>query len=191
MSNYVVILQVIKDFASGEMRQASSLFDRDVQLDEYLMKSHYKTASLIAASTKGAAIFSAVGNEISYQMYQFGKNFGLSFQVVDDILDFTQSPEQLGKPSGSDLVKGNLTAPVIFALEMEPKLRDIIKSEFCESGSLDEAIDIIKSCGGIDKARELAKLKADLALENLQCLPSTTFRLTLKEMVKHNLERIK
>ncbi|KAL2496568.1 Solanesyl diphosphate synthase 2 [Forsythia ovata] len=186
-----LISQVIKDFASGEIKQASSLFDCDVQLDEYLLKSYYKTASLIASSTKGAAIFSGVDSEISEQMYQYGMNFGLSFQVVDDILDFTQSAEQLGKPSGSDLAKGNLTAPVIFALEKETKLRDIIESEFFESGSLDEAIDIIKSCGGIDEARELAKTKADLALDNLQCLPSSSFRFTLEEMVKYNLERIK
>ncbi|CAI9784301.1 unnamed protein product [Fraxinus pennsylvanica] len=186
-----LISQVIKDFASGEIKQASSLFDCDVQLDEYLLKSYYKTASLIAASTKGAAIFSGVDSEISEQMYQYGKNFGLSFQVVDDILDFTQSAEDLGKPSASDLARGNLTAPVIFALEKETKLRDIIESEFCESGSLEEAIDIIKSCGGIDKARELAKSKADLAVKNLQCLPSSSFRFSLEEMVKNSLERIK
>ncbi|KAJ1412528.1 Polyprenyl synthetase [Sesbania bispinosa] len=89
------------------------------------------------------------------------------FQVVDDILDFTQSAEQLGKPADTDLAKGNLTAPVIFALEKEPKLRDIIESEFSETGSLDEAINLVKSCGGIERARELAKEKADLAIQSL------------------------
>lgn len=185
-----LISQVIKDFASGEIKQASSLFDCDVELEEYLIKSYYKTASLIAASTKGAAIFSSVNSSVSEQMYQYGKNLGLSFQVVDDILDFTQSAEQLGKPAGSDLAKGNLTAPVIFALEKEPKLRELIESEFCETGSLDEAIGIVKSCGGIERARDLAKEKADLAIRNLQCLPHSTFRLALEGMVRYNLERI-
>lgn len=81
----MALWQVIKDFASGEIKQASSLFDCDVDLEEYLIKSYYKTASLIAASTKGAAIFSSVGSSVSEQMYQYGKNLGLSFQVVDDI----------------------------------------------------------------------------------------------------------
>lgn len=182
--------QVIKDFASGEIKQASSLFDCDIELQEYLIKSFYKTASLIAASTKGAAIFSGVDGKISEQMYQYGKNLGLSFQVVDDILDFTQSAEQLGKPAGSDLVKGNLTAPVIFSLQKEPKLRDIIESEFCETGSLDEAIHLVKSCGGIEKAQELAKEKADLAVQNLQFLPRSSFKVALEDMVMYNLERI-
>ena len=190
LSSYVQMWQVIKDFASGEIKQASSLFDCDVELEEYLIKSYYKTASLIAASTKGAAIFSGVDGGVSEQMYQYGKNLGLSFQVVDDILDFTQSAEQLGKPAGSDLAKGNLTAPVIFALESEPKLRDLIETEFCETGSLDVAIEIVKSCGGIEKARDLAKEKADLAIQSLRCLPPSAFRLALEEMVKYNLERI-
>ena len=183
-------MQVIKDFASGEIKQASSLFDCDLKLEEYLLKSYYKTASLIAASTKGAAVFSGVDSTITQKMYEYGKNLGLAFQVVDDILDFTQSAEQLGKPAGSDLVNGNLTAPVIFALEKEPKLRDLIESEFSEPGSLNEAIELVKSCGGIERAQELAKEKADLAIQNLQCLPESAFRLALEDMVLYNLERI-
>jgi all-trans-nonaprenyl-diphosphate synthase len=124
------------------------------------------------------------------QMYDYGKNLGLSFQVVDDILDFTQSAEQLGKPAGSDLAKGNLTAPVIFALEQSPKLREIIESEFCESGSIDEAIELVKSSGGIERAQELAKEKADLAIQNLRCLPQGSYQSALEEMVLYNLERI-
>ncbi|KAI4333432.1 hypothetical protein L6164_018249 [Bauhinia variegata] len=185
-----LISQVIKDFASGEIKQASGLFDCDLPLEEYLIKSYYKTASLIAASTKGAAIFSGVDSSITEKIYEYGKNFGLSFQVVDDILDFTQSAEQLGKPAGSDLAKGNLTAPVIFALEKEPRLRDIIESEFTDAGSLDEAIELVKSCGGIERAQELAKEKADLAIQNLQCLPQSKFRVALEDMVTYNLQRI-
>lgn len=185
-----VCWQVIKDFASGEIKQALSLFDCDVKLEEYLLKSFYKTASLIASSSKGASIFSGVDPKVSEQMYEFGKNLGLSFQVVDDILDFTQSAEQLGKPAGSDLANGNLTAPVIFALEKEPKLRDIIQSEFYETGSLDEAIELVKSSGGIDRAQELAREKADLAIQCLECLPPSIFRIALEQMVLYNLERI-
>uniref|UniRef100_A0A1J3IMH1 all-trans-nonaprenyl-diphosphate synthase [geranylgeranyl-diphosphatespecific] n=1 Tax=Noccaea caerulescens TaxID=107243 RepID=A0A1J3IMH1_NOCCA len=185
-----LISQVIKDFASGEIKQASSLFDCDVKLEDYLLKSYYKTASLVAASTKGAAIFSKVESGVAEQMYQFGKNLGLSFQVVDDILDFTQSSEQLGKPAANDLAKGNITAPVIFALENEPRLREIIESEFCEPGSLEEAIEMVRNRGGIKGAQELAKEKAEYALKNLNCLPRSGFRSALEDMVMFNLERI-
>ncbi|KAI9083590.1 hypothetical protein K1719_034532 [Acacia pycnantha] len=185
-----LISQVIKDFASGEIKQASSLFDCDLQLEEYLIKSHYKTASLIAASTKGAAIFSGADSSITEKMYEYGRNLGLSFQIVDDILDFTQTAEQLGKPAASDLAKGNLTAPVIFALEKEQKLRDIIESEFSETGSFEEAIALVKSSGGIERAQELAKEKADIAIQNIQCLPQSAYRLALENMVAYNLQRV-
>ncbi len=56
--------------------------------------------------------------QVKEAMYAYGKHLGLAFQVVDDILDFTQSTEQLGKPQGQDLASGNLTAPVIFALQV-------------------------------------------------------------------------
>ncbi|CAA0805641.1 Solanesyl diphosphate synthase 1 [Striga hermonthica] len=171
-----LISQVINDFARGEIKQASSRFDCDLQLDEYLMKSYYKTASLIAASTKGASIFSSVHTDITEQMYQFGKNLGLSFHVVDDIWDFTQSAEQLGKPARSDLAKGILTAPVIFTLEKEMRLRDIIETEFSESGSLEKAIDLVKNRGGIDRARDLAREIADQAVCNLHSVICTAFR---------------
>ncbi|KAF5818802.1 putative all-trans-nonaprenyl-diphosphate synthase (geranylgeranyl-diphosphate specific) [Helianthus annuus] len=68
------------------------------------------------------------------------RNLGLSFQVVDDILDFTQYAEQLGKLAGGHQAKGNLTALVIFAPEKESNLREIIESVFCETSSLSEAI---------------------------------------------------
>ncbi|MFQ6640002.1 hypothetical protein Gotur_014386 [Gossypium turneri] len=136
--------------SSGESGSSSSgLYNYTV---DYLLKSYYKTASLIAASTKGAAIFSGADRSVTEQMYEYEKNLGLSFQVVDDILDFTQSAKQLGKPASSDLAKGNLTSLVIFALEKEPKLRNIIESEFYETGSLDEAIELVKQCGGIERA---------------------------------------
>lgn len=185
-----LISQVIKDFASGEIKQASTLFDCDITLDDYLLKSYYKTASLIAASTKSASIFSGVSTTICEKMYAYGRNLGLSFQVVDDILDFTQSAEQLGKPAASDLAKGNLTAPVIFALQSEPELREIIDSEFSDTDSLATAIELVHRSGGIRRAHELAREKGDLAIQNLQCLPRSDFRSALEKMVEYNLERI-
>lgn len=67
-------------------------------LQDYLNKSFYKTASLIAASCRSSAIFSGVSEEVKAAMYEYGRHLGLAFQVVDDILDFTRTSEQLGKP---------------------------------------------------------------------------------------------
>merc|ERR1719258_961244 len=95
-----LISQVIADFADGEISQAGALYNVDITLEGYLEKSHNKTASLIAASCKSAAVFSEVSEDVKMDMYEYGKHLGLAFQIVDDILDFTQSEAQLGKPKG-------------------------------------------------------------------------------------------
>ena len=73
-------------------------FDTTLTIPEYMDKSFYKTATLIAASCKSAAVFSGLPQASKDACFEYGRHLGLAFQVVDDILDFTQSSEQLGKP---------------------------------------------------------------------------------------------
>lgn len=69
-------------------------------------------------------------------------------QVVDDLLDFTQTAEQLGKPRYQDIQSGNLTAPTLFAMEKSPELLELVESEFVEDGALERAVQLIESNGG-------------------------------------------
>lgn len=110
--------------------------------------------------------------------------------MVDDILDFTQTAEQLGKPQGQDLASGNLTAPVIFALQKSPELEELIQSEFTEEGSLQQALQLVHSTGGIQAARDLAEAEADLARQALGVLKDCPAKRSLELMVDYVLERI-
>ena len=186
-----LISQVIADFADGEISQAGALYNVDITLEEYLEKSHNKTASLIAASCKSAAVFSGVSEDIKVDMYEYGKHLGLAFQVVDDILDFTQTEAQLGKPQGQDLATGNLTAPILFALRRDDgdELRALIGSQFEAEGDLARAIDIVTE-SGIEDARRLAREEADMALSSLKGLPEGEAKASLVAMVEYVLERI-
>ncbi|PSC76152.1 solanesyl diphosphate synthase [Micractinium conductrix] len=188
-----LISQVIADFADGEISQAASLFDTSIDLPRYLDKSFWKTASLIAASCRSAAVFSDCSEEVKEAMYAYGKHLGLAFQVVDDILDFTQSSEQLGKPQGQDLASGNLTAPAIYALQDEmvgSGLLQLIQGRFRDEGSLQRALELVSLGGGIEKARALAREEGDLALASLACLPDTPAKRSLEQMVDLVLERL-
>ena len=171
-----LISQVIADFADGEISQAGALFNCDLTLEDYLEKSHNKTASLIAASCKSAAVFSGVSEDIKEDMYEYGKHLGLAFQVVDDILDFT-------------LATGNLTAPTLFALGRESSLRGMIENQFEGEGELERAIAIVNECG-IEDARRLAREEADMALSSLKGLPEGEAKASLVAMVEYVLERI-
>lgn len=185
-----LISRVIADFADGEVAQAGKLFDPSITMDTYMTKSFNKTATLIAASCKSAAVFSEVTPEMCDDMYNYGKHMGLAFQIVDDILDFTQDSETLGKPSGSDLASGNITAPTLYAMEQNPELKEMIASKFAEEGSLDKAISIVVNGGGIAEAEVLAKYHGDLAKACLQDLPDSSYKKSLMGMVDYILSRI-
>ncbi len=185
-----LLSEVIRDFAEGEILQGLNRFDTSLSIEMYLQKSYYKTASLMANSAKAAALLSEVSVEIAENLYEYGRNLGLAFQIVDDIFDFTGSTEILGKPAGSDLASGILTAPVLYALEEKPFLQGLIEREFSEEEDLAKALRAIAESKGLEKARQLATKHAHLAVENLACLKPSIARQALIELTEYVLSRL-
>lgn len=106
-------------------------------MDYYLQKTYLKTASLISKSCRGAALLGGATREVADAAYEYGKNLGLSFQIVDDLLDFTVTEAELGKPVGADLKLGLATAPVLFAFGKYPELGPMIERQFNEPGDVE------------------------------------------------------
>ncbi|MFM7571854.1 MAG: solanesyl diphosphate synthase [Snowella sp.] len=185
-----LLSEVIRDFAEGEILQSINRFDVDISLESYLEKSYYKTASLIANSAKAAGVLSDVSDETAEQLYGYGRDLGLAFQIVDDILDFTSPTEILGKPAGSDLISGNITAPVLFAMEENPELVTLIDREFKQKGDIEQALQIVNESQGIDRARELAGYHAKLAVKQLECLKPSGASRSLFELADYVLSRL-
>ena len=185
-----LLSEVIRDFAEGEILQSINRFDIDASIDSYLDKTYYKTASLIANSAKAAAVLSGAESEIGEQLYSYGRNLGLAFQIVDDILDFTGSTEVLGKPAGLDLASGKLTSPVFYALKQQPYLQMLIERELSETDDLSKALELINNSDGIEQSRQLAKDLARQAKDNLSCLPASESKNALEELTKYVVSRI-
>jgi all-trans-nonaprenyl-diphosphate synthase len=185
-----LLSEVIMDLAAGEIQQGLNRFDIGVSTENYLQKSYYKTASLIANSAKAAGLLSDVSPETAEHLYNYGKNLGLAFQIVDDILDFTSSPDTLGKPAGSDLKSGNLTAPVLFALAEKPFLEALIEREFAQAGDLEQALELIQDSTGLQQARQLAADHAKLAAENITILAPSESRQALINLTDYVLSRL-
>ena len=123
-------------------------------------------------------------------MYEYGKRLGLAFQVVDDILDFTQSTEQLGKPQGQDLATGNLTAPSIYAMSKSPELVGLVKGRFKGDGDLERALEIVKQEKGIEAAMMLAQGEGLAAKRAIEWLPESDAKSALYMMVDYVLSRL-
>lgn len=184
-----LLSEVIKDFAEGEVQQRLLQFETGVTIESYLEKSYYKTASLIANSSKAAALLSDASDAEAQKLYQYGRHLGLAFQIVDDIFDFTSSSEGLGKPAGADLKSGNLTIPVLYALEEKPYLEDLIDREFAQEDDLERALALVRDSQGIQRSKELALHHAKSAIDYLSDLPPSASRQALINLTDYVLSR--
>jgi all-trans-nonaprenyl-diphosphate synthase len=185
-----LLSRVIMDLADGEVKQGLFRYDTGQTFATYLEKSYCKTASLIANSAKAAGVLSSESPHHLQALYHYGRQLGLAFQVVDDILDFTGSEQQLGKPAASDLASGYLTAPVLYALEEQPTLAGLIEREFSGDGDLEQALDLVRASRAIPRTRELAETFAREAREALAWLPESPSRRALLDLPDFVLGRL-
>ena len=109
---------------------------------------------------------------------------------MDDILDFTGSDQQLGKPAASDLASGYLTAPALYALEEKPALGTLFEREYSEEGDLAQALDLVRASDAIQRSRSLAETFAREARESLEWLPESSCRRALLELPDFVLARL-
>jgi hexaprenyl-diphosphate synthase len=105
-------------------------------LTYYLQKTYLKTASLISKSCRAAALLGGADATTVDAAYLYGKNLGLAFQLVDDMLDYTRSGQELGKPAGADLELGLATAPLLFAWKDMPELGSLVGRKFERGGDV-------------------------------------------------------
>jgi hexaprenyl-diphosphate synthase len=102
----------------------------------YLQKTYLKSASLISKSCRAAAILGGSTPEVVEAAYLYGKNLGMAFQLVDDMLDYTISEAELGKPAGADLELGLATAPLLFAWKDNTSLGRLVGRKFSGEGDV-------------------------------------------------------
>lgn len=181
--------QAVMDMCDGEILQLLQRYKIDISFEDYLRKTEHKTALLMAVGCQAAAIISQSPYE--QEAYNIGLNIGTAFQIIDDILDFSSENKKLGKPVGNDLIQGNLTAPVLYALDSldGKRLKALIETKFLNKESIQEALEIVSNEQHIDKAKALAEHYADLAYKALNKLPATETHFALQELFKFVLER--
>lgn len=102
----------------------------------YLQKTYLKSASLISKSCRAAALLGGSDKQTVDAAYAYGKNLGLAFQLVDDMLDYTISEKELGKPAGADLELGLATAPLLFAWKNNKELGSLVGRKFAQEGDV-------------------------------------------------------
>ncbi|SCU84423.1 LAMI_0C07426g1_1 [Lachancea mirantina] len=164
----------------------------ETSFEYYLHKTYLKTASLISKSCRSAAILAGAQDPVVEMCYNFGKNLGICFQLVDDMLDFTVSAKDLGKPAGADLQLGLATAPVLYSWKADPSLGPLIQRGFSQPGDIERTLEAVAKYEGVEKTRELAHDYRDRALKNLrEALPDSDARSALELLTNSILTRRK
>ncbi|XP_062012684.1 solanesyl diphosphate synthase 3, chloroplastic/mitochondrial-like isoform X1 [Rosa rugosa] len=164
---------VVEHLVTGETMQMTTAADQRCSMEYYIEKTYYKTASLISNSCKAVAILAGHTTEVAMLAFDYGKNLGLAFQLIDDVLDFTSTSASLGKGSLSDIRHGIITAPILFAMEEFPQLRAVVEQGFDNPANVEIALDYLGKSNGIQRTRELARKHASLAAEAIESLPES------------------
>ncbi|HXX99714.1 MAG TPA: polyprenyl synthetase family protein, partial [Candidatus Limnocylindrales bacterium] len=145
----------------GELIQLAKLGRMDVTEQDALQLANYKTACLFSGCARLGAVLGGLDEEHEEALAEYGQCAGLAFQLVDDLLDFTASSEQLGKPALSDLKEGKVTLPLIYAIEnghreaRELVARVLEEKEF-QSVQPETLVALVRDSGALDRTRNLA-----------------------------------
>jgi len=187
----VILSQVLADLVQGEFMQLQNKDDEGERFEHYLSKSFNKTASLMAYSCRANAVISGVDSSQVEQAFQYGRNIGIAFQLVDDLLDFIVSADQLGKPAAADLKLGLATAPVLFAAERFPDLNDLIGRRFSEPGDVEVAFRLVQESGGLQETKDLARKHCEAATKALDSFTDSQYKTALIHLCDTVLNRMK
>ncbi|GAA0297123.1 heptaprenyl diphosphate synthase [Gracilibacillus halotolerans] len=184
-----ILADTMIELTIGEIEQIKDKYVINQNLRTYLRRIKRKTALLISSSCQLGAIVTKTSPMVEESLFRYGYYIGMSYQIIDDILDFTGTEKDLGKPAGGDLLQGNITLPVLYAME-DPTLKEKLAFAFQDTAKIDEkevssiTKEIAKS-SAITKSRELSNLYLKKAYEALERLPDNDAKEALQYIANY------
>jgi geranylgeranyl pyrophosphate synthase len=184
--------QTLMTITPGELAQAFNAFKLEESRKYYLHRISSKTASLLSLSSECGAVLSRAPQKAVTALKDYGFDIGIAFQIVDDILDYIGTTEEMGKPVGSDLREGTITLPVLFLMERYPKeqaIFEVVKNRNRKQNTervkelIKNSPEIIQDC--YDMANEYVKK----AIDKLSVLPDRPEKDSLTELAYFIVER--
>ncbi|ATH11809.1 octaprenyl diphosphate synthase [Delftia acidovorans] len=190
------VLKILSDatnvIAEGEVQQLINTHDASLDEAGYLHVIRSKTAQLFEASAQLGAVLADAPREIEQACAIYGQALGTAFQIIDDVLDYTGDTQEMGKNLGDDLREGKCTLPLIAAMQRSTPEQAAIVRNAIEQGSTEQlsaVVDIVRSTGALDVAREAAHAEARRAIDAINVLPSNLHTASLLQLASQLLER--
>jgi geranylgeranyl pyrophosphate synthase len=179
-----------RELAEAEMLQTTPWREYTEELSLSIAKS--KTGALMAAGMEVGAVVAGADPDTRARLRSYGYNVGTAFQIIDDCLDFSLGGAT-GKPTGSDILAGKATLPVLHALARSPerdrRLLEAYLSSSAERGSLGELVSLLERSGSIEYARARARAFASAAVSELGPMKESPYKTILEDMSQYVLER--
>ena len=194
--NHMGIMEVMSDatntIAEGEVLQLINSGNPKINKEQYLEVIYRKTGKLFEAAMVVGGLLSNQSQTVLNTLQLFGKELGMAYQIVDDVLDYSSSFEIMGKDVGDDLAEGKVTLPMIYTLERAmPDMQEMIGQAILnkDSKNADKIIGSIQSTGSIASSVNDAKEKTEFALHSIQSLDNSKYKTALTNLAEIILHR--
>jgi len=188
-----ILTRVTRKMTEGELLQLTTLGKSDISEQHYLDIIQRKTAFLFSACCEVGAILGGASEAEQKALADYGMNLGMTFQLTDDLLDFTSTDDILGKGTGVDLLGGKVTLPLIYLIADEPSTSEMVQTVMSEAGyesvARSELHQAVERVGAVERARVRADEYATAARNALDTLLESEFREALAAIPTYVLDR--
>jgi geranylgeranyl pyrophosphate synthase len=182
------LARAVMEVCAGEVGQYAKRYRYALSEDEYFDWIHDKTASLLAACCDIGALLGGVGVERREALHDYGIDLGLAFQIADDVLDYTGSRDEVGKPIGHDLLEGFATLPLMIALE-RGALQPIQDGRRLTPQEARDLAERVRDSGATEIALDRARTLASRARAQLAKLGDSDASTTLASLTDYVVSR--
>jgi geranylgeranyl pyrophosphate synthase len=183
--------QTLMIITDGELAQAASAFQLEQTRERYLFRISSKTAALFVMAMESGAVLSNAPEKSIQILVDYGRNLGITFQIIDDILDFIGSEEEMGKPVGSDLAQGTVTLPSLMLMERYPQ-DNPVKKLFLggdKTENVKQTLEMVCNSTIIQECFDIATEYRNRACLNLKNLPEKEARKVLTSLADFIVSR--
>ena len=195
-ANSMRVMEILSDatntIAEGEVLQLLNCNDPDTSEKQYMDVIHFKTAKLFEAAAQLGAVISNASPEQEFSLAKYGMYLGTAFQLVDDVLDYSASSDDIGKNIGDDLAEGKPTLPLIRVMTTGTKQQiAVVRKAIQEGGrnNIEQVMDAINATDAIAYTAEKARDEANKAIEMLVNIPDSEFRRALITLARFSVSR--
>jgi octaprenyl-diphosphate synthase len=202
-SNKIEALELLANassiIADGEVMQLENSHDLAITIEKYQEIIYAKTAILFSASTQVGGIIADASNLQIQSLKNFGKNLGMVFQIVDDILDYGSKEEVLGKDLGNDFFEGKVTLPIIYLLQnvnhpqkefIKKKFIDNLQNNLKNNDDFQEILQLVEQYKSLDFCKNMAQEFASKAKQDLKIFADSQYYQDLISILDYSLKRL-